>query len=451
VTNRLYVASGGVAPGPGSIAYVNLDGSGGGTFVPPPAAPVGRPEGIALDPATRTVYWLNQETTPATISWARLDGSAGGVLEHPGATIEGAYRLALDPSASRIYWGNSDGSLAYAKLDGSGGEMLLAHGSSEITGVAVDPAAGRIYWSELGALPGEGALFFAPLGSVGTTEIGAATAPVKDPWGVAFDPALGRLYWANFGNEKQSTGAIGFADLAGGAGAVSPVSAPVDAPQDPVIIKSPSGTAAPQLTFANGQLQCSQGSWGPDYVASSVYQSPRSFTFQWTLNGSPVTGATGTSYAPSTSGSYACVVTATNQAGSSSQTSSATAVKVSITTRPGKTVTRQEPQRKPAKLQLLGKARHLKARPGKLLTLRIRSTNQGTVPSNPAKLCLKLTKGAKRALRAGRCQRLGALKGGATEVAKLRLRVKRKAEPGLYKLRISLPGDQTKVTVRVLH
>lgn len=454
VTNRLYVTSSGFTD-LGHISYLNLDGSDGGVMALPPGTPaLIDPRGGVVDPVGRVLYWLNNtDSGPVSISWARLDGSEGGQLPVAGQALLGAVRLTADPESGRLYWGTSDGLIHYAPLLGNAGiegrlEAEANNGIAEFLGIAVDPAASRIFWAESGA----NSVWSAGLsGSVKSEVVGAGSAAINRPLGLAFDPSLNRLYWANSGDENSAKGALGFADLGSPAAEITPTGIPVARPQDPLVIKSPSGLALPAISVANGVLSCSPGTWRGDNVASFVYQSPRGFSYQWTLNEAPIPGATGGSLTPSVSGRYKCVVTATNQAGSTSRTSPGVQATVTTTIRPGKTTTRQVPRnQKPAHLELLGKARHLKARPGKLLTLKVRTTNQGTVASNPAKLCLKLTKGAKRALRAGRCQRLGALKGGATDVAKLRLRVKRKAQPGLYKLRIAVPGDQIKVTVRVL-
>jgi PKD domain len=58
-------------------------------------------------------------------------------------------------------------------------------------------------------------------------------------------------------------------------------------------------------------------------LGASLYRAPQSFAYQWALNGADIPGASSGTYIPSSPGSYTCRVTATNQAGSSSQTSSA--------------------------------------------------------------------------------------------------------------------------------
>lgn len=446
VTNRLYVASEASAGGSGLIAYVNLDGSGGGILPTPAAAPVNEPRAVVVDPVARIAYWLNAPLAePETISWARLDGSEGDVLPLQGATLLAAARLAVDPAGGRIYWGNGDGSIGFAPLVGSGGTggTLPAQGAGLISGLAVDSASDRIFWLEEGI----GKVLTAGLGGATAGEVEIGTAPIAAPWGLAFDPTLAnpRLYWANRGNGTTREGAIGFTGIlpVSMGGKVSPpAGAPVNGPQDPVIIKSPVNTAPPTIPEGPRPLTCTQGSWAPDYVSSFVYQAPVSFSYQWTLNEELIPGATEPSYPAPLPGHYKCIVTASNTAGSTSKASQGAVV--TITVRPRKPLPST-----PAKLVLVGKARKLTAKPGKLLILGVGVANQGTVASTPAKLCLKLTKKAKRALRAGDCVELGPLAGGATATAKLRLRVRRRAKPGAYKLTITLPGAAIEVRVKV--
>ena len=101
------------------------------------------------------------------------------------------------------------------------------------------------------------------------------------------------------------------------------------APQDPVVLKSPTGTGAPAVTRdaknRRGADLLDRQLGAPTSPGSFVYQAPRTLRL-------PVDAATGRrSPAPpprrsraKSAGSYACTVTATNQAGSAAQTSAAT-------------------------------------------------------------------------------------------------------------------------------
>jgi hypothetical protein len=92
------------------------------------------------------------------------------------------------------------------------------------------------------------------------------------------------------------------------------------------LLRAPLGTGAPTISGGGsvGQpLRCSRGTWAADLLGSFLYRAPQSFRFQWTRNGAEIAGATLSAYTPTGPGSYTCRVTATNQAGSATQTSAA--------------------------------------------------------------------------------------------------------------------------------
>jgi DNA-binding beta-propeller fold protein YncE len=436
VTNRLFLPT--EDAGNGHIVAINLDGSGASSFTAP-GAPIDGPEGITLDPVSRTIYWENTGTEDS-IAWAKLDGSAGGVLNTSGAKIENpCCRIAIDPVGGRIYWMNfvgEKGSIAYANLNtGGGGELSLTGSTLEpgAEGLAVDSAAGRIYF-----LDGE-AVGFANLNGSGGGDLSVGGAPIKRPWGLALDPGIGRIYWGNEGNEEDPANAFGFAGTNGSdAGGISISGAPVSHPQDPLIIKSPSGTGAPSITRdpANpAALSCSTGSWAGDYPGSLVYQAPRAYGYQWLLNGAAVSGATAGTLTATQAGSYTCTVTATNQSGSASQSSgAATAVSA-------------------AKVKLTVKPKKAKAKAGKTAKLKVQALNQGDLQTGNAKVCVKVAKKAKKALKAPKCKKLGVVGALTTRTAKLKIKVKKSAAKGNYKVTLQLKGSAgkaVKATVKVL-
>lgn len=277
---RFYVAS----SNNGHIGWVSIDGSSSGVLETG-AAPVGKPEGIAVDPRTQTVYWVNDEKE-GSIGYASANGGGGGELNTAGADIESPDRIALDTANERVYWVNSEagikGEISYANLDGTGGGNLNlpeSKRSKEWEAINVDPAAGRLYL--LATASGEEAVRWINLSGVGSGTVDIGGAPFKDPYGMAFDPSLGRFYWGNYEAEEERVGDFGTATLvAGGGGGIDIAAAPVDGPQDPVILKSPTGTGAPQISASSASLSCSQGEWEPDHPGSYVYAAPLSYGYQ---------------------------------------------------------------------------------------------------------------------------------------------------------------------------
>jgi hypothetical protein len=419
---KLFVASPGTGA-KGQILAVNLDGS-GASVVNPVGAPVETPEGVAVDPATGTLYWANDSVTPS-IAWAKLDGSAGGTLNTTGATLNGpCCRVAIDPVGGRIYWINTGSIISYANLNNTGGGDLNLTGTTVAPGgegLAVDSKAGRLYF-----LGGTGKIGYANVNGSGGGDVPIGSGVSNGPWGLALDPSISRLYWGNESNGTERSNAIGFVATAGGSGGgISIATAPVGGPQDPVILKSPTGTEAPTVTRSSksrSSLSCSAGGWASDFAGSFVYQSPRTVAYQWTLNGKAVTGATANTLQAKSAGQYACVVTASNQAGSASQTSASV-------------------KEEAAKIKL--SVKKAAAQSGGLATFKVNAVNKGDIQSGSARVCVKVPKGAKGDLKAPKCKSLGKLKGHGKRTAKLKVKVGPSAD-GVYKLTFQVRGSAGK-------
>jgi uncharacterized repeat protein (TIGR01451 family) len=187
--------------------------------------------------------------------------------------------------------------------------------------VAIDAAGGKIYWANTTS----NTIRVANLDGSGAAATLFTEAPGSSPVGLAIDPDAGRVYWANSGAP-----AIRVGNLDGtGTAATEFTEAAGSAPTFPALLRSPAGSGAPAISGGGQlgqQLSCSQGSWATDLPGSFLFRAPASFGFQWQRDGADVAGATSSNYAPTEPGAYDCRVTATNQAGSSSQTSATVAV-----------------------------------------------------------------------------------------------------------------------------
>jgi DNA-binding beta-propeller fold protein YncE len=322
----------------GKISYASLDGSGGGELNTA-GATVAEPFGVAIDEATGRLYWGNAMSNTHPISWANLDGSGGGDLPTAGASAAGASGLALDPAAGKVYWVNgaynATHPISYANLDGSGGGNLNTTGttSSLPAGVAVDDADGRIYWTNQGPMAsGDGWISYARLDNTGGGgQLNLHGATIGDALGIAIDAAAGKLYWAN----GSASSAVSYARLDGsGGGTLSTTGATGADGVLPALLKSPVGTAQPTINggpTVGSTLSCSRGTWSADVVGAFLFRAPHTYAYQWTLNGADIPGATSSTYTPASAGSYACRVTASNQAGSTSETSAWLTVTASAT------------------------------------------------------------------------------------------------------------------------
>jgi low density lipoprotein receptor-related protein 5/6 len=346
------------------ISFANLDGSGGGDL-PTGTATVQEPDGVALDPAAGRIYWANVGTGANAISFANLDGSGGADLTITGTMVKTPIGVAVDPVAGKIYWGSFFDTISLAKLDGSGGAVLDTTGASlsDPQGLVVDAAAGKIYWAN--AAGSGGKIVFAKLDGSGGGDLSTTGATTSQAAGVALDLAAGKIYWANAAGGKisfarldgsgggdltitgttvgiplgvaldlaagriyfanRSPDRISSANLDGSGGADLPTStATLSQPAFIALLEHPSAAAPPAVTggaTVGTTLSCSNGSWAADLVTSLFYRAPHTFTFQWSLGGADVAGATESTITPSAPGDYTCRVTATNAAGSASQTS----------------------------------------------------------------------------------------------------------------------------------
>lgn len=320
-----------------TIMEANLDGS-GSAVLPTGAAALDQPNSTVVDLATGRVYWANAFND--TISWASLEGGVGGQIDTGTAPMHTPYGLAVDPAAGRLYWANYEGkSIGYANLDGSGGggELELPTGLADATdGLAIDAATGRIYWTNYS----EGTIGWANLSGVGSGLLSVSPNLVAKPTGIAVDPEAGRIYWANEGEDEgiysaalDGSGAVAL-DTSGAAG---------PGPSYPSLLKAPVSATAPTITGVGSLgsvLTCKAGNWAGDLVESQLYRVPRSTVMGWTLNGAPVAGATGTTLTVSQPGSYACQVTATNGAGSTTATSAPITVAAPVAPAPSIKVTK---------------------------------------------------------------------------------------------------------------
>jgi hypothetical protein len=339
----------------------------------PPTSPqdVNLPMGLAIDPTAGRIYWANYGDS--TIRGAPL--TAGGTVDElygPADGVSDPFGVAIDPAAGRIYfshWNHPfDGRIRGAPLAGGGPVDTLydsARGVSFPGGLAIDPnPAGavleRLEVADRFDLGGWARGAWDRIRDVFSRDVSPTPSPPP------------RLYWGNGGvflgspHDKKvqsaplaGTGPVdtlyGSATWIGGPSALAVLRAPVGTgppvislsfalPDEFTVTGGPGGGpgAGPGgepgghqsgWQFGGGssgpagqRLTCSRGSWAPDLLGAFLYRAPESYSYQWRLNGNDIAGANGSQYTATTPGSYSCRVTATNRAGSASQTSAAMAV-----------------------------------------------------------------------------------------------------------------------------
>jgi DNA-binding beta-propeller fold protein YncE len=331
---RVYWANfgGGLLGAP--ISSISLAG-GAGADLPVGEANATAPNGVAIDPTTKTLYYASFSGffSPASISFAKLEPTnpegEGGDLPIEGATINHPNGIAIDPAAKLIYWTNAGSAgkeegVSVAHLDTGKGEDLKIEGANHELprGLAVDPVAGLVYWTNFTG----NKISFAKLDGSGGGDLPIPAADVEKPMGIAIDHAAGRIYWANSGDsEVETSGSIFTAKLDGAdAHAINTAGASIGNPATPSLLVAPRSTAAPAVrggATEGSKLTCTEGTWAPDMPVSFLYDAAESFAFRWTLDGRALKGATANSVTADAAGAYQCLVTATNRAGSTVSTS----------------------------------------------------------------------------------------------------------------------------------
>ncbi|MFT3862866.1 MAG: hypothetical protein QM729_01240 [Solirubrobacterales bacterium] len=304
------------------ISWVSLDGTEHGDLNLGAITPSDLTS-VSLDPASGKIYWTDQMADK--IGWANLDGSGGGYLGTGAATVDMPIGIVVDPSLGRVYWVNTGAkSISYANLDGGGGGDLVSGTEPAFDnpqGLAIDPVGERVYWTNVYGQT----IYSEALSGVGLpTELNITGADPDNPAGIAIDTEARRLYW---GNANADT--VSYAKLDGSGGGQVDIGDPEYAwPSYPSLLKAPVSTERPRLSRVGDTLGCSSGSWGADTVAAFLYRAPSSYSYAWTRDGTTVAGASGSTYVPTASGSYACAVTGSNPAGSTSATSDALTVEM---------------------------------------------------------------------------------------------------------------------------
>lgn len=351
--------------GSGQLRLGNLSGGAATTLLEGEQGP----GSIALNPAAGRIYWADATTGQIRVGNLVGGGAAQTLYTEPeGAKPVG---IAINAAAGKLYWTDeANGEIRSGSITGEGAAQTLftePEGAKPV-GIAINAAAGKLYWTDegngeirAGGLAGAGTpetlrtepsgakpsgiaivaskseLYWTDSGSdeirAGGLGHGAAKTVYKEPEGsaprgIAVNTATGQLYWADSGSGTSGSGTSGPGTIRigylAGSGAPGTLFEGESGPGFPVLLLSPSGNGIPSISGQRrvGQtLTCGNGKWAANLPGSGFYEAPQSFAYQWLLNGSPISGATAATLATASAGSYVCEVTATNAAGSATQTS----------------------------------------------------------------------------------------------------------------------------------
>jgi hypothetical protein len=221
--------------------------------------------------------------------------------------------------------------------------------------------------------------------------------------------------------------------------------APVHSPVFAAILKAPQSVGEPQLAVSGTTMSCTLGEWEGDHPGASVYAAPTRLSYQWKKGSAEIAGATGNTFTAGESGSYSCQVTATNAAGETVKAARATSITFPSkpkTTATPTTPSTSKPKPTPSSAAVsakLASAKPVKVKAGGTAAVAVDLTNSGGTVSGSTKLCAKLSKQAKKALKAPACVTVKSVAAGKASVAKLSVKTLASAK-GTYRLTVSVSG-----------
>jgi hypothetical protein len=457
---RIYVA----LRGTNQIAWFGLDGVSAG-IVSTAVGTVEKPTNVVIDPETQTLYWAN-DTNPGSIAWSTVSGSAGGILASPGsttATVDKPSRIAIDTNHHRIYWWNEGAKeFSWVTNDKLVGGNLSTPGleptmSEAISGIAIEPYSTpeELYFGDNEL---KGVFHTDPLLGGAPEEVQNAWAKTGkenalDPTGLAFDVTGFKFYWANTTIIEEPKEAIGTATIFGHPGLIPvfPV-APIHNPVFATILKAPNVLEKPQVTESGYTLSCTLGVWEGDHPGASVFAAPTTYAYEWRKSGTPEPVGNESSFTATETGSYSCVVSAENAAGVTTTSSSSTTLTFPAKPKPPATTTTTTttstsktkaatPAPTPAAVGVkLASTKPTKVKAGGTAVIDVDLANTGGTTSGSTKVCAgKLTKQAKKGLKAPACVTVKSVAAGKTAVAKLSVKTLASAK-GTYKLTLAASG-----------
>jgi hypothetical protein len=321
------------------------------------------PGSLDYDPATGRLLWPNAGM-PGDISWAQADGAGGGQIGTTGNPVQPPSGISLDGANNMLYVVGGNGeSVATMDLDGNqgtwplnddnlrGGPLVDAQGSTLwligpewVTwgplngsgsldtympenfiggGLSVDRDTDRLYGTWY---PGSGDPDVLSWMATDTSEDGALTPSGVDVIGAsstAIDHDTGEIYWANafpYDESGESRGIFKM-PLAGGTGSQVGSTQIGGRSGGLVILKTPEAEPVPavlKMAEVGDTLTCDEISWAGNRPEAHYFRSPVTTTVAWTRNDQTIPGATGQTVVADQAGTYKCVRTGSNAAGSGS-------------------------------------------------------------------------------------------------------------------------------------
>lgn len=212
-----FLTIGGRGTGGGRISSVNDDGTDLKVLV---SGQTADPDGIAVDIATKKIYWTNMGRPSAndgTIESSDLDGgNVTTVVPSGGAWTP--KQLKLDAKHGKLYWSDREGMrIMRANLDGSDigtlvetaqGDTARRDARNWCVGIALDVVGRKVYWTQKGS-GGNGRIFRANLDipkgedAAHRTDIETLFDQLPEPIDMDLDVANHMMYWSDRGDPPR--------------------------------------------------------------------------------------------------------------------------------------------------------------------------------------------------------------------------------------------------------
>lgn len=218
-SNRLLLLNIGA---PSRLLSISADGEDIQTLVPDLGV---APDGIAIDPIRRHIFWTYMGSShegedffvnDGSLHRVDFDGGNRTVIVPEGKTFT-PKQVQCDAENGFIYWCDREGlRVMRSRTDGSQMTVLVQTGATEnerhdrrrhCVGVAIDPTAGYLYWTQKGKANGnEGRIMRAALDleadmdPANRPDIEVLFEDLPEPIDLEWDERTGYLYWTDRGD-----------------------------------------------------------------------------------------------------------------------------------------------------------------------------------------------------------------------------------------------------------